>query len=136
MTSDQMPETRGQNGIIIIDKPVDMTSARAVSIVKKTLKAKKVGHAGTLDPFAEGVLICCVNQATRLADFLLHGPKKYIAELKLGEETDTQDLTGTVISTAEPDNFSQQTIQKVFRRTPGADATGLFGIKAQRCSAI
>ena len=118
-TSDQRPETRGQNGIIVVDKPVDITSARVVSIVKKTLKVKKVGHAGTLDPFAEGVLICCVNQATRLADFLLHAPKKYIAELKLGEETDTQDLTGTVISTAEPDNFSQQTIQKVFQTFEG-----------------
>ena len=107
------------NGIIIIDKPVDMTSARVVSIVKKTLRVKKVGHTGTLDPFAEGVLICCVNQATRLADFLLHGPKKYVAELKLGEETDTQDLTGTVISTAEPDNFSQQTIQEVFKTFEG-----------------
>ncbi len=70
-----MPETRGRNGIIIIDKPVDITSARVVSIVKKTLRVKKVGHTGTLDPFAEGVLICCVNQATRLAGFLLHGTK-------------------------------------------------------------
>jgi len=88
-----MPDTSDKNGIIIIDKPVGITSARVVSIVKKALNAKKVGHAGTLDPFAEGVLICCVNQATKLADFLLHGTKKYIAELKLGEETDTQDLT-------------------------------------------
>ncbi len=107
------------NGIIIIDKPVGITSAGVVSIVKKTLNAKKVGHAGTLDPFAEGVLICCVNQATRLADFFLHGTKKYIAELKLGEETDTQDLTGTVISSAEPENYSIETIQKVFKAFEG-----------------
>ncbi|MGB5750694.1 MAG: tRNA pseudouridine(55) synthase TruB [Desulfobacterales bacterium] len=107
------------NGIIVIDKPADITSARVVSIVKKTLLAKKVGHAGTLDPFAEGVLICCVNQATRLADFLLHGTKKYIAELKLGEETDTQDLTGTVISSAEPENYSTETIKKVFKAFEG-----------------
>jgi tRNA pseudouridine55 synthase len=90
-----------------------------VSIVKKAFNAKKVGHAGTLDPFAEGVLICCVNQATRLADFLLHGTKKYIAELKLGEETDTQDLTGTVISTAEPKNYSIETLKKVFKAFEG-----------------
>ena len=107
------------NGIIIIDKPAGITSARVVSIVKRALSAKKVGHAGTLDPFAEGVLICCVNQATKLADFLLHGPKKYIAELKLGEETDTQDLTGTVTSRAEPEDYSQETILKVFKAFEG-----------------
>ena len=107
------------NGIIIIDKPVGITSARVVSIVKKALNAKKVGHAGTLDPFAEGVLICCVNQATRLADFLLHGTKKYIAGLKLGEETDTQDVTGTVTSTVEPKNYSIETLKKVFKAFEG-----------------
>jgi tRNA pseudouridine55 synthase len=116
VTSSQRQEL---NGIIVIDKPADITSARVVSIVKKALNAKKVGHAGTLDPFAEGVLICCVNQATRLADLLLHGPKKYLAELKLGVETDTQDLTGTVISTTTPENISQHTLQKVFKSFEG-----------------
>jgi tRNA pseudouridine55 synthase len=103
------------NGIIIIDKPPDITSSRAVAVVKKTLKADKVGHAGTLDPFAEGVLVCCVNQATRLAGFLLSSKKKYSALLKLGEETDTQDLTGLVVSTAKSVDFSEQTIQTVFK---------------------
>ncbi len=107
------------NGIIIVDKPVGITSAKVVSIVKKALKAKKVGHAGTLDPFAGGVLICCVNQATRLAEFLLNGTKKYVAELKLGEETDTQDLTGTVTATAELKNYSVETLQKVFKTFEG-----------------
>jgi len=116
VTSGQKPEL---NGIIVVDKPAGITSAGVVSIVKKALNAEKVGHAGTLDPFAEGVLICCVNQATRLADFLLHGTKKYIAELKLGEETDTQDLTGTVISTTEPENYSIETVQKVFKAFEG-----------------
>ena len=108
------------NGIIIIDKPAGITSARVVSIVKKALNAKKVGHAGTLDPFAEGVLICCVNQATKLADFLLHGTKTYIAELKLGEDTDTQDLTGTVVSRTEPENYTAETIQTVFKGFEGS----------------
>jgi len=107
------------NGIIVIDKPPNMTSARVVAAVKKSLNAAKVGHAGTLDPFAEGVLICCVNQATRLAGFLLHGPKKYAAVLKLGEETDTQDFTGTVLATAEPIGLSPQTIQDVFQSFKG-----------------
>ena len=61
------------NGIIVIDKPGNISSARTVAAVKKSINARKVGHAGTLDPFAEGVLVCCVNQATRLAGFLLHG---------------------------------------------------------------
>ncbi len=107
------------NGILIIDKPADITSARAVAIVKKALNAEKVGHAGTLDPFAEGLLICCVNKATRLADFLLDGPKNYIAELKLGVETDTQDLTGTVISTEKPVNVSEETIRQAFKAFEG-----------------
>jgi tRNA pseudouridine55 synthase len=107
------------NGIIVIDKPPDITSARVVATVKKTLNAAKVGHAGTLDPFAEGVLICCVNQATRLAGFLLHGPKKYVAVLKLGEETDTQDFTGTVVAGSEPIGLSQQTIRNEFKSFEG-----------------
>ena len=88
-----------------------MSSAAVVRIVKKALQARKVGHAGTLDPFAEGVLICCINQATRLAGFLMHGTKKYVATLKLGQETDTQDQTGTVVSIADPVEYSRQAIQ-------------------------
>jgi tRNA pseudouridine55 synthase len=107
------------NGIIIIDKPGNISSARTVASVKKSINARKVGHAGTLDPFAEGVLVCCVNQATRLAGFLLHGKKKYVAVLKLGEETDTQDFTGTVISTGKPVDFSRETIQTVFKTFEG-----------------
>ena len=64
------------NGIIVIDKPDNISSAEVVRYVKRTLNAEKVGHAGTLDPFAEGVLICCVNQATKLARFLLQRQKK------------------------------------------------------------
>jgi tRNA pseudouridine55 synthase len=90
-----------------------------VAVVKKALTACKAGHAGTLDPFAEGVLICCVNQATRLAGFLLHGSKKYVAELKLGQETDTQDLTGVVVSTAKVLDYSLPTIQSVVESFKG-----------------
>jgi tRNA pseudouridine55 synthase len=117
------PETGGRSGldgILVVDKPANISSARVVATVKKALKAGKAGHAGTLDPFAEGVLICCVNQATRLAGFLLHGAKKYIAELKLGQETDTQDLTGTVIATARSVDYSPQTIQTVFESFKGS----------------
>jgi tRNA pseudouridine55 synthase len=107
------------SGIIVIDKPGNISSAGVVRFVKKTLNAQKVGHAGTLDPFAEGVLICCLNQATRLAGFLLHDKKKYAAVLKLGEETDTQDFTGTIVSTGKPVDFSPQTIKNVFKKFEG-----------------
>ena len=104
------------DGIIVVDKPPDMMSAKLVSRVKFFLKAAKVGHAGTLDPFATGVMICLINRATRLADFLLHGRKAYTATLRLGIETDTQDPTGTVISAREVGggDYSTADIQTVF----------------------
>jgi tRNA pseudouridine55 synthase len=86
------------NGFLVLDKPVQMTSARVVARVKGLTGAHKVGHSGTLDPFATGVLICCLNQATRLAGFLLKDSKRYRAVLHLGVETDTQDGTGEIVS--------------------------------------
>jgi len=81
------------NKILVIDKPVNITSAKVVACVKELVGAKKAGHAGTLDPFATGVLVCCINRATKLSSFFLHGHKTYEAVLHLGIETDTQDLT-------------------------------------------
>jgi tRNA pseudouridine55 synthase len=89
---------RRLRGIVVVDKPADMTSAQVVSQVKSILGAKKVGHTGTLDPFATGVLVCCVNDATRLARFLSCGQKCYRAVMRLGIRTDTHDLTGRVLS--------------------------------------
>jgi len=104
------------NGIIVVDKPPDMTSAQVVTRVKRILKVKKVGHTGTLDPFATGVLVCCINKATRLARFLMHGKKRYEGVMKLGIRTDTQDLTGRVVST-EPDlRVTQQVVRRAFLR--------------------
>ena len=96
-----------------------MTSAGVVASVKRISKAEKVGHTGTLDPLAEGVLICCLNRATRLARFLLHGNKRYEAVLKLGEETDTQDSTGAVVSVGDPVKLSTGTIKSVFDSLTG-----------------
>jgi tRNA pseudouridine55 synthase len=123
MSGNRRAETVGRqdiDGVLVVDKPPNMSSARVVTVVKKALGADKVGHAGTLDPFAEGVLVCCVNQATRLAGFLMHGLKKYDAVLRLGQETDTQDLTGTVVSTAETVDCSRQTIESVIESFKGA----------------
>jgi tRNA pseudouridine55 synthase len=107
------------NGIVVIDKPAGITSAKVVAIVKKLLQVKKVGHTGTLDPFATGVMICCINQATRLARFFLSGHKTYEAVLRLGIDTDTQDSTGTVTSQCEAVEFSEGKIRSVLKQFTG-----------------
>lgn len=86
------------NGILNILKPPGMTSHDVVSVIRKKLNTKKVGHTGTLDPNAAGVLPICIGKATKISQFLLEGTKKYRAELKLGIETDTQDIYGKVIN--------------------------------------
>ena len=107
------------NGIIVIDKPAGMTSAKVVAKVKKILEAAKVGHTGTLDPFATGVLICCVNQATRLARFFLEGAKRYEGLLRLGISTDTQDATGQVTARTPVPPVGNDRLAEVFSRFEG-----------------
>lgn len=107
------------SGILIIDKPGEISSAKLVANIKRILGVKKAGHAGTLDPFATGVMVCCVNQATKLARFFLGGGKSYEATLTLGVETDTQDVTGTVISDNGKTTFSREAIVTVLRRFLG-----------------
>ncbi|RLB86028.1 MAG: tRNA pseudouridine(55) synthase TruB [Deltaproteobacteria bacterium] len=108
------------NGILLVDKPAGITSAKVVARIKKIFGARKVGHAGTLDPFATGILLCCINRATKLARFLLHNNKKYEAVLHLGIETDTQDSTGIVISTCDDVLFSEIKIRSVFNQFEGS----------------
>jgi tRNA pseudouridine55 synthase len=81
-------------GILIIDKPEGWTSHDVVARVRRVLKEKRVGHTGTLDPFATGVLVLLVGRATRLAQFLAGAEKEYEATIRLGFDTDTGDLTG------------------------------------------
>jgi tRNA pseudouridine55 synthase len=116
-----MPNIERQelSGVIVVDKPPGITSAKVVARVKKLLKARKAGHTGTLDPFATGVLVCCINRATKLSRFFLHGEKKYEAVLHLGIETDTQDSTGNVTNICNNVEFSKKTIQSAFRRFEG-----------------
>ncbi|MBN1841618.1 MAG: tRNA pseudouridine(55) synthase TruB [Deltaproteobacteria bacterium] len=104
------------NGIVVVDKAAGMTSAQVVAKVKRILRAKKVGHCGTLDPFATGVLVCCINQATRLAQFFSHGKKGYEAVMRLGIRTDTQDLTGRIVSREPTLAVADHEIGPVFRR--------------------
>ena len=88
------------SGILLIDKPEGLSSFDVVRRVRKALKVRKTGHAGTLDPFASGLLLLCLGEATKLVPFLMPEPKTYRAVMKLGEETDTQDPTGRVVATS------------------------------------
>ena len=85
------------DGIIIVNKPKGYTSRDIVNIVSKCVGTKKVGHTGTLDPMATGVLIVCIGKATKLVDLLTSKYKEYIAEVTLGIQTDTLDLGGNVL---------------------------------------
>ena len=89
------------DGIIIIDKPEGVSSFSAVARIRRLFGEKKVGHTGTLDPLATGVLPILVGRAVKASDYLLTSDKHYIATLKLGIATDTEDITGTVISRSD-----------------------------------
>ena len=90
------------NGILLINKPKDYTSRDVVNILNKKLKTKKIGHTGTLDPMATGVLVICIGKYTKLVDKITSYDKEYIATIKLGVFTDTLDITGNVLE--ENDN--------------------------------
>lgn len=100
-------------GALIIDKPAGITSHDVVARVRRVAKTRRVGHAGTLDPFATGVLVVCVGRATRLAQFLVGLDKEYLAMVRLGFATDSQDLTGKQIT---PLKSSKETSLEDVRR--------------------
>lgn len=86
-------------GFLNLDKPVGMTSHDVVAAVRRGIHLKKIGHAGTLDPLATGILIICIDKATRLSEFVMAHTKTYVADLWLGVETDTYDAEGTITRT-------------------------------------
>jgi tRNA pseudouridine55 synthase len=90
-----------RDGILIIDKPAGVTSHDVVQRVRRATKIRQVGHTGTLDPMATGVLVVCVGQATRLSEYLLGHDKTYRATIRLGVETTTYDADGEVTATRE-----------------------------------
>ena len=93
-----MRKRRGQviDGIVLVNKPVDWSSNQVLQRVKRVIDAQKAGHTGTLDPFATGLLVCCLGKATKIAGKMLDADKQYLATLKFGQETDSGDLTGEV----------------------------------------
>jgi tRNA pseudouridine55 synthase len=105
------------DGILVVDKPSGISSFGVVRQVKRWLKMKKVGHTGTLDPFASGVLPLAINEGTKTIPFLAEDQKEYEAVLKLGVETDTYDRTGKITAAADLDGFrvDEETIKGVMR---------------------
>jgi tRNA pseudouridine55 synthase len=94
-----MPEPSELEGVLLIDKPTGMTSHDVVDRVRRILHMKRIGHAGTLDPMATGLLIILVGKATKLSQYLMSLDKEYEGTIKLGETTDTQDADGDVMLT-------------------------------------
>ncbi len=116
-----------RSGIIAVDKPAGISSARLVARVKRALDVKKAGHTGTLDPFATGLMLCGINQGTRISRFLLGGPKRYRAVLHLGVETDTLDSTGRVIRSVD-----DAALKKVTPELIVETAASFCGLQDQR----
>ena len=106
------------NGIIIVNKPYGYTSRDVVNILCKKFKTKKIGHTGTLDPIATGVLILCIGSATKLVEALTSDDKEYIATVELGTLTDTLDNTGNVIK-EEKTNVNVNQIKKALEKMQG-----------------
>lgn len=98
-------------GAIIVNKAPDMTSRDVINILNKKFNTKSIGHTGTLDPIAEGVLVCLIGKYTKLTDILINHDKEYIASFKLGILTDTLDITGKILK-EEKINLTKGEIQK------------------------
>lgn len=85
------------NGILLLDKPQGVTSHDAVASARRALRTRAIGHSGTLDPLATGLLVLCIGSATRLSEYLLGQDKHYVATVKLGERTNTDDSDGEIV---------------------------------------
>ncbi len=107
------------NGVLNIDKPVGMTSHDVVGRVRRLAHLKRVGHAGTLDPDATGVLLVCLGPATRIADFLADEGKSYRAVLSLGSTTTTEDASGAVLETHDASRVTETDLRAVLPRFLG-----------------
>lgn len=107
------------DGILLLDKPAGCTSHDIVDRVRKKLKMKRIGHAGTLDPLATGLLIILVGKSTKASQYLISLDKEYEATLLLGQTTDSQDADGQITSTQEVPNFTLEQIQTVLNTFSG-----------------
>ena len=107
------------NGILVVDKKKGYTSRDIVNIVSKKLKTKKVGHTGTLDPIATGVLVLLIGKSLKLTEILVSDTKEYIAKIKLGIQTDTLDITGNIVKKYDVGNITKEDITRVLAKYMG-----------------
>ena len=107
------------DAVLIVDKPAGITSAEVVRQIKARVRPARVGHLGTLDPFATGLLPILIGEATKLAPFLQDGEKEYEGVIRLGIETDTLDRTGTETQTAEVPALSAEKLAEAAARFTG-----------------
>jgi len=107
------------DGVLLVDKSQAMTSHDVVAITRRSLNTKKVGHCGTLDPLATGLLIITIGRGTKIQDLLMSEDKEYVGTLKLGEETDSQDSDGQVTKSSPVPEFTREQIDAAFAKFHG-----------------
>jgi tRNA pseudouridine55 synthase len=110
---------RRVDGIVLLDKPLGLTSNRALQIVRRLYRAEKAGHTGSLDPLASGILPLCFGEATKVAGFLLDADKRYVATLALGSQTNTGDREGVTVNTMPVPPLTESAVDAVLSRFVG-----------------
>jgi len=112
-------DQNGPSGVLLIDKAPDMTSHDVVAIGRRALNTKKIGHCGTLDPMATGLLMLVVGRATKIQDLLMSEDKEYVGTMTLGSVTSTQDRQGEVLESKEVPEFTPEQIEEAFAAFTG-----------------
>jgi tRNA pseudouridine55 synthase len=107
-------EAQGPSGVLLVDKAPDMTSHDVVAIARRALNTKKIGHCGTLDPMATGLLMLVIGRATKIQDLLMSEDKEYVGTMTLGAVTSTQDRQGEVLESKPVPAFSEAEIRAAF----------------------
>ncbi len=131
---------RSPGGLLLVDKPTGMTSHDVVAGVRRHVRPLRVGHTGTLDPLASGLLILCVGEAVKIAGFIEGRDKLYRAVALLGVQTDTQDVTGNIAAQTSVDNMTEERVRETSRRfvgeieqkPPAFSAVKIGGVRAYK----
>jgi tRNA pseudouridine55 synthase len=114
-----MADINEPHGFLCVDKPAGITSHDVVAAARKTLHTKKVGHAGTLDPFATGLLVLGIGKATKLLQYIVDGEKEYVATIRLGATTHSDDFTGEFLSQVDADQLRDISDEKITEALKG-----------------
>ena len=136
LTLEEYDELYNKSGVLLVNKPKGITSRDVVNKLEKVFDTKKVGHNGTLDPMAEGLLVITINRATKINELLTCTDKEYIASVKVGVETDTLDLEGNIVKTSDKkiskdmlDNLFKEFIREYLQEVPKYSAIKVNGKK-------